>query len=42
MVGVAILELSKFLMFKAWYKVIQPTATIAYMDTNSFIIHANG
>ena len=45
LVGVCILELSKLLMYEAWYDTIQPlnpSATLIYMDTDSFIVGLKG
>ena len=44
-VGVCVLELSKLLMYRAWYEKIKPahpTATLLYMDTDSFIVGMKG
>ena len=45
LVGVCILELSKLLMYEAWYDTIQalnPSASLIYMDTDSFIVGLKG
>ena len=43
--GQAILDVSKTLMYKVWYECINPkyadNAKVCYMDTDSFIMHAN-
>ena len=43
--GQAILELSKLLMYKFWYKYIQPkyasNVSLCYMDTDTFIMQVN-